>query len=507
MKYTDKQANNILLIDIHVPDYQQVVDSVNSNTLAIVYDYTDTYEDLSNILQNYDISRVGIVFESPSPFLNGSFFETTSLMIDLINHHKIPHIDYLACNTLNNPEWVNYYKQLPCIVGASNNETGNVEYGGDWIMESTGENIEFLYFTDIKLYKYLLAPNVIQYIDTANNQQGLGVAVMKNTNTNTIVLHGTARNNLIAFNYSTSSQTNLARRNITISNTAGTGGMAVYTSRYSCPTSAFIPNPSNDYLLYIATGGGYIRCIYDISMAAGGGQIVENQTFITTVSNTFTSNNYLCIHSPTNTVYFTTGLYTVGRAIITDSSANGLLPTVKTADISTNYLSTTTLGTSSTMYPTGITCDASANLYIVMGNTTTSPPANYIVVYNSSGIFSKKIDISTVFNPIMYGFFHTLEWKNNILYIGTYKGEYTNSYTGAIIGYNTIDTTNIFLQCYANGYNHAGGLFIYNDSILSVGAYGTGFSGVHVSINIHSPLNTASGFRSIKNNYLIDIEN
>ena len=157
MKYIDKSANNILLIDINVPDYQQVVDSVNSNTLAIIYDYNDTYEDLSNILQTYDISRVGIFFESNKPFLNGSFFETTSSMIDLINYHKIPQIDYLACNTLNYPEWTNYYNQLPCIIGASNNETGNIEYGGDWIMESTGENIEFVYFSEnIESYKHLL---------------------------------------------------------------------------------------------------------------------------------------------------------------------------------------------------------------------------------------------------------------------------------------------------------------------------------------------------------------
>jgi hypothetical protein len=150
MIYVDKEPHNIhniLLIDINVPDYQQAVDSVNSNTLAIVYNYEDAFSDLSNILQNYDISRIGIFFESKSPFLNGSFFETLQSMIDLINYHTIPIIDFLACNTLNDPEWINYYSQLPCIVGASNNYTGNIQYGGDWNMESTGENIETIYFT------------------------------------------------------------------------------------------------------------------------------------------------------------------------------------------------------------------------------------------------------------------------------------------------------------------------------------------------------------------------
>ena len=33
-------------------------------------------------------------------------------------------------------------------IGASNNRTGNLQYGGDWLLESTNENIKNIYFTD-----------------------------------------------------------------------------------------------------------------------------------------------------------------------------------------------------------------------------------------------------------------------------------------------------------------------------------------------------------------------
>ena len=66
-------------------------------------------------------------------------------------------MDFLACNTLLNSLWLDYYQQLPTIVGASNDATGNIRYGGDWIMETTSEDIESVYFTkNIDYYTYLL---------------------------------------------------------------------------------------------------------------------------------------------------------------------------------------------------------------------------------------------------------------------------------------------------------------------------------------------------------------
>ena len=169
------QCNNVLLIDSTVEDYQTIVNSVNSNTMAIVYSYLSTKEDLSNVLSNFTfINRIGLAFNSNSNnyhviFLdNQPFFtndinnnENVSFIIDIINKYNILNIDFLACNTLNYDNWKNYYNILnintPVIIGASDNTTGNIRYGGDWILESTSQDIENIYFTkNIEYYTYLL---------------------------------------------------------------------------------------------------------------------------------------------------------------------------------------------------------------------------------------------------------------------------------------------------------------------------------------------------------------
>ena len=179
----NNQFTNILLIDSCVNDYQTFVDSVNSSTLPIVYSIGSSKTDLLNLLQtNFtNISRIGIVFTSYSDsnlentklFLDFKpFFVNEDLDVDsdsenlkfitnVIKEFNVKNIDYLACNTLDNANWINYYKVLTentgVIVGASNDKTGNIKYGGDWVMESTSQDIELVYFTkSIEYYSYLL---------------------------------------------------------------------------------------------------------------------------------------------------------------------------------------------------------------------------------------------------------------------------------------------------------------------------------------------------------------
>lgn len=171
-------CSNILLIDNRVEDYQDIVNSVNSNTLAIVYSYSSTKEDLSNVLSNFNtIERIGFAFlfnPNSNTFLdNEPFFSTDSssnidpqsenllFLIELFTRYNVKNVDYLACDTLKYESWNNYYNSLisntTTIIGASDNKTGNIKYGGDWILESTGQDIESIYFTkNIEYYTYLL---------------------------------------------------------------------------------------------------------------------------------------------------------------------------------------------------------------------------------------------------------------------------------------------------------------------------------------------------------------
>jgi len=82
-------------------------------------------------------------------------------VIAMIKEFGVKHMDYLACDTLHYPIWKAYYGLLTeatdVVIGASDDETGNIKYGGDWVMETTGKDIEVLYFTkSIEYYKYVL---------------------------------------------------------------------------------------------------------------------------------------------------------------------------------------------------------------------------------------------------------------------------------------------------------------------------------------------------------------
>jgi uncharacterized protein YjdB len=182
--YTDisenkEQITNILLIDSSVKDYQVFVDSVNKSTFVIVYSVMSSKTELLNLLRNNftNISRIGLAFDvytdgttkmflDMKPLFNDNeiepFSESTQFMIELLKEFNVKNIDYLGCNTLNYTNWVDYYtiisENTGVIVGASNDKTGNIKYGGDWIMESTSEDIEYIYFTNsITYYKYILA--------------------------------------------------------------------------------------------------------------------------------------------------------------------------------------------------------------------------------------------------------------------------------------------------------------------------------------------------------------
>ena len=181
---------NIILIDSQVKDYQTFVDSVNSSTFPIVYSVMSSKTELLTLLQTHftNISRIAIVFmfnlENTHMFLDINplfidsemepYSENTQFIINIIKEFQVENIDYLACNTLSYPNWVNYYalltEQTGVIVGASNDKTGNIKYGGDWEMESTSEDIELVYFTkSIEYYQYLLDGFVANFIIIKSN--------------------------------------------------------------------------------------------------------------------------------------------------------------------------------------------------------------------------------------------------------------------------------------------------------------------------------------------------
>ena len=193
--------SNVLLIDQTIPDYAIFVTSVNASTLPIVYSSTTTRNEILSQLSVYtSIDRIGIAFSNNGGNLfleNQPFFDSTpfsdnmNFILQVIQQWNVKNIDYLGCNTLNTPGWNEYYasllEQTGVIVGASNNQTGNIQYGGDWVLESTGQDIEDIYFTQsIEYYTYLLDSRSTFYFiikqdntlwcvgNNTNGQLGLG---------------------------------------------------------------------------------------------------------------------------------------------------------------------------------------------------------------------------------------------------------------------------------------------------------------------------------------------
>ena len=158
--------NQVLFIDSNVQDFQNYA---NANTFPIIYDRMCTREQMLEVLSKKftSISRIAFVnhFSESPYFLNQeSLFseENKQFALDIITQFHVQNVDYLACSTLLSANWLNYYAALQSastsvIIGASDNNTGNIKYGGDWIMESTHEDIHAVYFNDqIQNYASLL---------------------------------------------------------------------------------------------------------------------------------------------------------------------------------------------------------------------------------------------------------------------------------------------------------------------------------------------------------------
>lgn len=163
---------NILFIDENIANVNSFICSTNETTLPITFNRYSKGCDIINLLENYfiNIDRICIVtddfgFDSTKYFINNepyfydSDFNNTKLstnikfILSLVSKFKINTIDFLACNSLQYKKWRQYYNILEkyVIVGASSNRTGNPEYGGDWIMESTNQDIRDIYFSELIL--------------------------------------------------------------------------------------------------------------------------------------------------------------------------------------------------------------------------------------------------------------------------------------------------------------------------------------------------------------------
>jgi alpha-tubulin suppressor-like RCC1 family protein len=226
------QYKNAILIDNNVREYHNLSAAVGYETLVIVYSYETPKSDILAKLQtnfpNNNIERIAIcshecekrflqnetffdasVVQVPNPNFNNGVQEegeeqivepefinqdngflsndNTQFIIQLVDQYNVQKLDYLACSSLNYEEWKDYYNFIETntssnvVIGASDDKTGNIKHGGDWLLENTNENIKSIYFDEsIEYYKYLFSTTL--YATGYNGFYNLGLG--NNTNQN-----------------------------------------------------------------------------------------------------------------------------------------------------------------------------------------------------------------------------------------------------------------------------------------------------------------------------------
>ena len=209
----------IILIDETIENKQIFFSSNNNETLPIYYNYYTDRDKLFEYLEKefINIDRIAIIFNNSMMnnkyFLNNELFFTENDIIQFENNKEclvddyssnvsfliktckkfnVKNIDFLACNSLEYSNWQNYYEILNYylgeIIGASTDLTGNVKYGGNWIMENTKEDIQNIYFNEnITNYSSTLFSSSITYFKYQFYGSNFFSVKVKNVKINSII--------------------------------------------------------------------------------------------------------------------------------------------------------------------------------------------------------------------------------------------------------------------------------------------------------------------------------
>ena len=298
IKSTDS-IKNILFIHHDLGSSSAFYNDCNASTFPIFFEAGSSRADVKALLQQHwtSIDRIGFVFHDPSVSGNLRFLEYESLfssadlvegvstfspsvsfLLDLIQTFSVKHVDFLACNTLLYPRWKSYYdllaSQTGAIIGASDDETGNQKYGGDWILENTKEDVIDLYFTGALLSDFTgtlaqtIGPGAVLFDPSTASWPVTIAANTTVTITNNANL--TATNNYFILggnNISIDGSGYIFT--VTINNYPGLvlNGTATASSGHSQITLTNLRVESTTY--YLSSGGGWIGQIYFGTDASG----------------------------------------------------------------------------------------------------------------------------------------------------------------------------------------------------------------------------------------------
>ena len=159
-------VKHVLFIHKSVSEFMKYL---NRQSYGICYDESTSFEELNTHLRQRfsHLPRIGIINHySPKPrFLNKQLlFDTCDLnniglsqgvqyLLTMLLDFDVRHCDFLACKTLLDKNWCTYFdiieRNSSAVVSASSDNTGNLKYGGNWILENNAVNVKSLYFNDL----------------------------------------------------------------------------------------------------------------------------------------------------------------------------------------------------------------------------------------------------------------------------------------------------------------------------------------------------------------------
>ena len=153
----DRVINYQLILDSCLESNENIVLNYEIDTLDTLYDKCPqkTYESVVLIAHGTrpeDFSIVG----HPGGHFNLLEDDNIERLATFFKRFDTPTIDLLACTLL--PFWKESLTKLEektaMNIRVSDDDTGNLKVGGDWILESDNVNVKDLYFTD-EINKYL----------------------------------------------------------------------------------------------------------------------------------------------------------------------------------------------------------------------------------------------------------------------------------------------------------------------------------------------------------------
>jgi hypothetical protein len=510
---------NILLVHDQVKNYMDFVNNCNDNTFPIIYNNTSSGDELKAFLTtNFtSVDRLCIVFDelhiwSTKIFMDNKPFFTDGdltesdinnlsanikLIINLCNQLNIKNVDYLACFTLKYDKWINYYKQLNTltvvelnnsgvIVGASDDKTGNIKHGGDWVLESTGQNVESIYFTD----------GISDYASTLD-----GVTSITATGGSTIYIKQDVSDSNLFYSFNDISWVSIPLTdkilitNITASPTVAlnvlfttdiTFGIDSTNNTYFICGSEYITFNGGNHTVTIDGVSGYPGLIQNgISSSPGYSNItVSNINLTADNSSTLSfvaggSGGWIC------QAYFGNG---VTNCIVSFCSSDAPIKT-------SNYGGGGILGDSSTAlvdncYSLGIIYDVGGGifgLYAISCTATNCYSKGDMINVNSGGIYSYGCSVCIATNCYSTGQINNTNGGifgpscKSSLATNCYSTGVIGDYGGGIFGYyaNSVNTggtnTCSATNCYSTGVigPYAGGIFGYRANNSNTGGTNT----------------------------------